>query len=58
MLGNTASFWSAVIQKKNTAKNIPSQERIFIMKPVNKKLRMTFSAKTHTIHYVLETLNV
>lgn len=51
------SFWKYIIEKKNIDNKIESQERIFIMKPVNKVLRMTFFSELDTIYCVLEKLN-
>jgi len=51
-------FWQHIIQRKATSDGeVPSQERIFPMKPVNKLLRMTYDEFEDAIYCKLEILN-
>ena len=51
-------FWQHIIQKKATnSGEVPSQERIFPMKPANLLLRMTYDEFEDSIYCKVESLN-
>ncbi len=51
-------FWQYIIQRKATdSDHVPSQERIFPIKPKNKLLRMVYDEYSDSIFCRLEALN-